>query len=426
MKTTILISISLLCGVVMNLKAQYFIKVEASINSTVLQEVRMVDIYLPTDYYVDANVKYPTIYFLHQEGEDNSDGVFPAKKYFQYRIDSLDCPAAIFVVPDGSCDQFLGSCFTNSSLYGNFEDYLLQDIIPFVENEFRVISNKYYRMITGESIGGWAAAYIASKHTDKFRGCFPYFGFLSWDTAVMDEWKTLCYNENSSYNLDFNQGEYTQAFFTLCGAFSPNINLTNQIEIPFDNNGNWIDSTLNKWQEYDISRKVKDLPNEESLAWYLAYGTNDTYPTETSYLAFIDSLDAYGINCKSNHFTGGHSSSTSVWVDGIRWMDSILNYSYVNNLAVEQLPLTAGDFVIFPNPSSGLINISYNFSKPGPVTIELWNIVGQKEATLQSHKQLYGDNSLDISAFPNGIYFIRIDNGTETFTQKIIKTADYN
>ena len=425
MKKFTIISISLLCGFVFNLNAQKFMRLEIPFYSETLQENRMVDIYLPSVYYVNNEQQFATIYYLHEEDEDQTDGFFPAQKYFNYRMDTLEYPPAIFVVPDGSCSPFLGSCFMNSELYGSYEDYFIQDVISFVESNFRAMSDKNFRLITGESTGGFAAAYFATKYPEKFRACFPNFAFLAWPDTVLNAWKDLCYNENNSYEFNYNAGKYTKTFFTFCGAFSPNLNNgTNQIDIPFDNNGDWVSSTLDKWYEFDLSRRVKDLVNHGPFDWYLACGTTDPYPTYTSYETFMDSLDAYNIGYTTNFNPGGHSHNTLAWINGMRWMDSIIYHSF-ETIGIPMFFEPTFGITVFPNPTSDQVNLNYSLSSAGRIDISLYDNIGQKLATLQVERQPPGEHSFRfmLSEYPAGIYFVRLQVGDEIVTKKIVKIA---
>jgi enterochelin esterase-like enzyme len=49
-----------------------------------------------------------------------------------------------------------------------YQDYLLQDVIPFVESQYQVAPGRKNRAIAGLSMGGGQALYIGFGHPDKF------------------------------------------------------------------------------------------------------------------------------------------------------------------------------------------------------------------------------------------------------------------
>jgi len=73
---------------------------------------------------------------------------------------------------------------------------------------------------------------------------------------------------------------------------------------------------------------------------------------------------------------------------------------------------------VFPNPTSGKINIEFILNDNSPVNIELYNSNGQKLKTISGSQIFSGKNHIesDLSKYSSGIYWItvRTDSGTET------------
>ena len=426
MKKLVLISVSLLCGFVFNLNAQSFIKIDASFYSEALDTVKKVDVYLPLDYYEHPEQQYATIYYLHGGSGDQNSGHTKAMLYYNLHSQdtTITSPPAIFVCPDGSCEPYHGSMWVNSELYGNYEDYFMQDVVNFVESNFRALPDKNFRMITGVSMGGFGSAWMSVNYPDKFRACFPFAGvFLSFPDTTLNTWRTLCYEENGSYNLHYNAGNNTQLFFTACGAWSPNMDIEPyHVEIPFDTLGNWVDTVLNKWCQFDVSRKVKNLPGENELAWFLGCGTTDFMTTYPAYLTFMDSLNHYGIGYDSHFFEGGHVLDTETWMAGMHWMDSIINHSFLT-MGIEIVVQTSDQLSVYPNPVSDKINISYRLNDNCLVKINWLNQLGHQMSQILNRKQQKGEYNLNwnISTYPPGSYFITLQTDMGIVTKKIIK-----
>jgi enterochelin esterase-like enzyme len=422
MKKLTLISAILLTA---NLLFGQYIKIDASFYSPALDEIKMIDILLPSDYYSHPEQQYAVIYYLHGANGDQNTGTVEANLYYSlhYQDTTIASPPAIFVRPDGSCEPFLGSLYLNSELYGNYEEYIMQDVIGLIEANFRAIPNKNFRFITGLSMGGFGSAWIAASYPEMFRATFPYIGFLAMPDTILNNWKKLAFAENGSYNLNYYAGPNTQLFFTMCGGLSPNLNIEPyHLEIPFDTLGNWVDTILNKWYKYDVSRKLKDLPDENELAWFLGCGTTDYMCTYPAYQVFMDSLDYYGIGYDYRYFEGGHVLDPETWCAGMHWMDSIINQSY-QTLGIEitnRIPVT---LAVFPNPVSDQLKITYHLNEAGLVKIEINNLHGLHMALIEQEQQQPGEYLIErnIATYPPGIYFIRLQTEKGVDTQKIIK-----
>ncbi len=420
-----LFTIGLLCSLALSLNAQYM-KLDASFYSQALDEVKKVDIYLPTDYYENLEQEYAVIYFLHGGGGNQNSGAQRASIYYSmYSQDTtISSPPAIFVCPDGSCEPYLGSLWVNSVLYGNYEDFVVHDLITFIETNFRAFSDKNFRIITGTSMGGFGSSWLSVNHTDKFRACFPFISaFISLPDTTLNTWRNMCYDQNGSYNLNYNAGFETRAFFTAAGAWSPNMEIEPyNVEIPFDTLGNWVDTIVDKWYQFDVARKVKNLPKENELAWFLGCGTTDYMITYPAYQVFMDSLDFYDIAYDHYYFEGGHVFDPDTWVAGCHWMDSIINYSY-QTMGVEIIKIEESTFNLYPNPARQTLNISFSTSEPKTASIIIFNQMGQKLKTIKLGNVTLGNHEIavDISILENGIYFLQLQVEKSIITKKFIK-----
>jgi S-formylglutathione hydrolase FrmB len=423
MKKVTLISAILLLTCIFIADAQQFIKVDASFYSPVLDEVKMVDIYLPADYYVNPEQQYACIYYLHGGGGNQNTGNNHAMFYYNFHNEdtTISSPPAIFVCPDASCEPFLGSMYVNSELYGNYEDYIMQDIIGFVESNFRAIPHKNFRMITGFSMGGFGSASLSSKYPEKFRACVPMSGGFSKD-SILENFRTRCYQEHGSYNLTYS-GFYTQVLFTFCGGYSPNMDIEPyHIEIPFDTLGNWQDPVINKWSQHEVVRRVKNLPDENELAWFLICGRQDNLAFFPTYNDFTDNLDLYGIGYDTSYFEGGHVFNIESWITAIHWMDSIIEQSY-QTLGIPVYRESFGNFNVFPIPAKDQLTLSCQLNKAGTARVCIFNMIGQLVETVNLGNQQPGEHhfELNIADYKPGIYFCRLQIGNEVLTKKIVK-----
>lgn len=75
----------------------------------------------------------------------------------------------------------------------------------------------------------------------------------------------------------------------------------------------------------------------------------------------------------------------------------------------------------YPNPFNPSTSISYSIAKPGVVKLEVFDLLGQKIASLVDRVQTAGeyDVSFEASDIPSGIYIYRLSNNGQTSIRKM-------
>lgn len=63
----------------------------------------------------------------------------------------------------------------NSANNGPYGDAIMQELIPYLEREFRLLAEPYARVLTGGSTGGWEALALQVYHPDFFGGTWSYY-----------------------------------------------------------------------------------------------------------------------------------------------------------------------------------------------------------------------------------------------------------
>lgn len=85
---------------------------------------------------------------------------------------------------------------------------------------------------------------------------------------------------------------------------------------------------------------------------------------------------------------------------------------------------TFGDLVLFPNPFSSTITVSFSLKDESRIGFSILNVFGQEISTFDD--QVYGsgehNRQLLVADLPPGIYFCRVTNGRSSVTKKIIKS----
>ncbi len=96
-------------------------------------------------------------------------------------------------------------------------------------------------------------------------------------------------------------------------------------------------------------------------------------------------------------------------IDATSWQSYGVNEPSVENIA------------IYPNPVVNLLNISTNKIIQGEaVTIRVLDVLGKE--VFNRNSELKGSLQIDVSTFPNGLYFLHLKSGAFTAVERFIKT----
>ena len=114
----------------------------------------------PEKYSKDK--KYPVIYLLHGFSGNDKDWItkVPAIKNYS------DAYGFIIVCPDGN----FASWYFDSPLIqdSQYETFVTNELIGYIDLNYKTIANKEGRAITGLSMGGHGAFYLAFKHQELY------------------------------------------------------------------------------------------------------------------------------------------------------------------------------------------------------------------------------------------------------------------
>lgn len=139
-------------------------------------------VYAPAGYDENVNEKYPVLYILHGGGEDERGWANQGKTdlILDNLIAEKKASPMLIVMVDGNMPM---NAF-NDEVLSTFESELKQNIIPFVEKNFRVKTDAKNRALAGLSMGGIQTLYTGINNTDLF----AYLGVFSsgWIQPMQD------------------------------------------------------------------------------------------------------------------------------------------------------------------------------------------------------------------------------------------------
>jgi enterochelin esterase-like enzyme len=133
---------------------------------------REVFVYLPPSY-TDSSERYPVIIFLH--GYAVGAGV--------YVNGVLNMPGAadeaiasgaeefIIVMPD-AFTTFGGSMYSNSPTIGDWETWIAEDLVSYIDENYRTIGTPGSRGLSGHSMGGYGTLRVGMKKPGAFAALY--------------------------------------------------------------------------------------------------------------------------------------------------------------------------------------------------------------------------------------------------------------
>lgn len=154
--------------------------------SKVTNSWRELFIYTPPGYDADVNQKYPVLYILHGGGEDERGWAMQGKTdmILDNLIAEKKATPMLVVMPDAN----MGSGGFNAQGIENslkmFEREMNEVIVPFIDTNYRTISNARNRALSGLSMGGLNTLYTGIRNTN----IYSYLGVFSsgWIVPMMN------------------------------------------------------------------------------------------------------------------------------------------------------------------------------------------------------------------------------------------------
>ena len=120
----------------------------------------------PSNY--TTATKLPTLYLLHGAGGNYADWV--TKTTDRETVKHLSDELSIIVVcPDGGTTSWYFDSPVDQTY--QYETYISSELVTFIDQKYSTLNTRSGRAITGLSMGGHGALYLAFRHQDVFGAC---------------------------------------------------------------------------------------------------------------------------------------------------------------------------------------------------------------------------------------------------------------
>ncbi|MCB2412417.1 hypothetical protein LGT39_06085 [Demequina sp. TTPB684] len=137
-----------------------------------------VGVLLP-DAYFESDDPLPVLYFLPgytatQTAADMPDVIGEA----------LNATEPMIVVTVTGANELGGGWYTDSSATGRWEQALVAEIVPYIDDHYRTVESREARGLAGHSMGGYGALTIGMKHADVFGSVFALAPAMAGEQGI--------------------------------------------------------------------------------------------------------------------------------------------------------------------------------------------------------------------------------------------------
>lgn len=282
-------------------------------------------VYLPPGYEREHERRFPVVYCL--TGFTGRGQMLlntqPFTPSIPERMDALIASGTIaemiVVMPD--CFTRLGgSQYVNSEATGRYEDYLIQEIVPFVDEHFRTQARASARAVMGKSSGGYGALIHGMRHADVFglvashsgdayfEYCYPP-DFINYVRKIGDGDPKAFLEKFWSEERKVKEDIALLNVLAMSACYSPDASQPLGLRLPFNpQTGEIIQDVWERWLEHDPVRMVERYSNElRSLKLlYLDAGTRDEFALDLGARILAARLSEHNIPFVHEEFDDGH------------------------------------------------------------------------------------------------------------------------
>lgn len=229
------------------------------------------------------------------------------------------CPKVIVVAPD-CFTRVGGNQYINSSATGRYEDYLLEEVMPFVAARHRIKAWGVF----GKSSGGYGAIMLGMRHPDAFLALADHSGDACFELCYMPDFGAAL----DAYREAGGPARWLERFWAddnrhrrrwmkplnilgMAAHYSPNPDAPLGFDLPFDTEtGELRPDVWDRWRALDpvnlVDRHAKDLARMRLI--YIDCGMRDEFNLHWGARALANKLRRAGLDPRHEEFDDGHMS----------------------------------------------------------------------------------------------------------------------
>jgi S-formylglutathione hydrolase FrmB len=286
-------------------------------------------VYLPPGYDPAATRRWPTLLAIvgYAGTGGNLFNSDPLGEPLQDKLDRLigsgACPPVIVVAPD-CFTRVGGNQYINSAGTGRYEDYLVDEIIPFVDAHYRTLPSGQWGVF-GKSSGGYGSIVLGMRRPDVFCAIADHSGDANFELCYLGEFPAAldafrdaggpaAWLDRFWADPNRRRSKYFKPLTALGMAahYSPNPDAPAahaRIDWPFDlETGVFRPAVWDRWRAWDpVHMLDAHADNLRKLrAIYLDCGSRDEYALHWGTRRLAQQLAGHGIAARHEEFDDGH------------------------------------------------------------------------------------------------------------------------
>lgn len=293
-----------------------------TIDSALLGEQRTVSVYLP-EGYSPGGAGFPVIYW-HSHGDSCWPDILRPTVEAMFGDGLIDPAVVVFFEthdtpfpddPDVGSDTSW-SFILNSPVMGPFRDFVVDELIPWVDWNFNTVPERSHRFITGHSGNAYGPWRLALERPDLFSKVSGMQGLYEW-TILWNRChrvylEAIAAGETPPYQYALSNGPWTFTFHAGSAVLLQNDTGPPWYDFPLDGDGQPIDALWQRIFDQDIAAIVDRLPDSaRSLDLYFGVGLQeDQVPGHAENLAAM--LDTHEIPHVFHTYPGRHGGDDFV------------------------------------------------------------------------------------------------------------------
>src|SRR5688572_30448048 len=185
---------------------------------------RHIKVYLPPSYKKGKRA-YPVIYYFHNFGWTNTK-LFGEGNQFKQLLDQAMASGHIkeaIVVAGDFTTPGIGAFYSNAASSGRWLDHITEELVPYIDKQFRTLPTAASRATVGDMIGGYAAIKLGMLYPDMFGSVYAMHpvGTATGETLMHSrpDWRQM--NEAKSWE-DLETNIYSKVFMLMAQSYLPN------------------------------------------------------------------------------------------------------------------------------------------------------------------------------------------------------------
>ena len=300
-------------------------------------------VYLPPGYDDDPDRRYPAVYVI--QGYSGNVAMWRNRSAFRVPFPEAadavfaggQAPPAIVVFVD-AWTRYGGSQFVDSPGTGRYHSYLCDEIVPWVDAQYRTLPDAAHRAIMGKSSGGFGAMITPMLRPDLFGALATHAGDALYEYSYLSEFAAAVrhlrrydgdiwrwWREFTS-RVAFTREEDMSLLMVLGVAACFSAHPGGTVDLPFDPvTGVLRPAVWQRWLDWDPVRMVR--AHAEALqglhAIWIDAGVRDEYRLDLGAEAFRAALRDVGVRDELVHFElfdAGHMGIDYRYPMSLAWL----------------------------------------------------------------------------------------------------------